>query len=221
MGMQTGKAYIYIQGDGESTITILPGANAHLSSERIRHRRHLFQNAGYCLLSTEIPLEAAIEAARISHSCGAKNIVNPAALKLMPKELIPYTDIFIPNRKAAAALCPDHHYIEDQADYFFELGIPVTIITLGHEGCYLRTEHTSRFFPAADVTAIDTTGGADAFISALAVYLTEGLPLEKAIEIATCAASFCVARLGVVPALVDKTTLEAYVSRVHPGLLER
>ena len=105
MGMQTGKAYIYIQGDGESTITILPGANAHLSSERIRHRRHLFQNAGYCLLSTEIPLEAAIEAARISHSCGAKNIVNPAALKLMPKELIPYTDIFIPNRKAAAALC--------------------------------------------------------------------------------------------------------------------
>ena len=76
---------------------------------------------------------------------------------------------------------------------------------------------TSRFFPAADVTAIDTTGGADAFISALAVYLTEGLPLEKAIEIATCAASFCVARLGVVPALVDKTTLEAYVSRVHPG----
>ncbi len=77
------------------------------------------------------------------------------------------------------------------------------------------------FLPAADVTAIDTTGGADAFISALAVYLTEGLPLEKAIEIATCAASFCVARLGVVPALVDKTTLEAYVSRVHPGLLER
>ena len=91
------------------------------------------------MLSTEIPLEAAIEAARISHSCGAKNIVNPAALKLMPKELIPYTDIFIPNRKAAAALCPEHHYIEDQADYFFELGIPVTIITLGHEGCYLRT----------------------------------------------------------------------------------
>ena len=221
MGMQTGKAYIYIQGDGESTITILPGANAHLSSERIRHRRHLFQNAGYCLLSTEIPLEAAIEAARISHSCGAKNIVNPAALKLMPKELIPYTDIFIPNRKAAAALCPEHHYIEDQADYFFELGIPVTIITLGHEGCYLRTKDVSRFFPAADVTAIDTTGGADAFISALAVYLTEGLPLEKAIEIGTCAASFCVARLGVVPALVDKTTLEAYVSRVHPGLLER
>ncbi len=219
MGMQTGKAYIYTDENGESAITILPGANAHLSCERIRQRRHLFQNAGYCLLSTEVPLEATIAAARISHSYGAKNIVNPAALKQLPEALIQHTDILVPNRRVAASLCPGLTRVEDQADYLFHLGIPTVIITLGHDGCYLKTLENAQHFPAVDVTAVDTTGGADAFISALAAYLIEGVSIENAIRIATCAASFCVQRQGVVPALVDKTSLEAYINRVHPGLL--
>lgn len=218
---QTGRAYIYLENNGESAITILPGANGSLSPEDVLNRQHLFHNAGYCLLSAELTLPVISEAAKIGKQYGAKNILKPAALKTLPEELIRNIDILVPNRKEASTLCPQCQTIEEQAEYFFHKGIETVIITLGHEGCYLKTAETTKYFPAAKFTSIDTTGGADAFISALAAYLIDGCPLEKAIEIATYAAGFCVSRQGVVPALVDRNTLETHISQREPELLKR
>lgn len=220
MKTQTGKAYIYIERNGEGTITIMSGANGNLNPEDIQKRQHLFENTGFCLLSTEIPLETVLEAAKIARKYGAQNIVKPAALKAIPDQLLQNTDIFIPNRKEAAALCPQHNTIERQAEYFFQKGVKVVIITLGHEGCYLKTEQNAGYFPSADFVSIDTTGGADAFISALASFLIEGYSLEKSIRIATYAAGFCVSRQGVVPALVDRNTLETHIKNLEPELLK-
>ena len=58
----TGKAYLHVLKDAESTITILPGANLHLLPEDILSREHLFKGCGYCLISTEIPEETVIQA---------------------------------------------------------------------------------------------------------------------------------------------------------------
>lgn len=219
LNAQTGKAYIYIEKDGESAVTILSGANGNLSAERIRKRQYLFKNAGFCLLATEIPVETVIEAARTAKEYGVKNILKPAAVKMIPEELLGLTDIFIPNRKEAAALCPDLCSVEEQAEYFLGKGIEVVIITLGEEGCYLKTADMERYFPAADFMSIDATGGADAFISAFASYLSEGYSLERAVRVAMYAAGFCVSRQGVVPALVDRNTLETHISKMEPELL--
>lgn len=216
---QTGKAYIYIENSGESAVTILSGANGNLSAAGIRKRQYLFENAGYCLLATEIPIETVIEAAKTAKEYGVKNILKPAALKAIPEELLALTDIFIPNRKEAAALCPNGDTVEERAQYFLEKGVGTVIITLGEDGCYLRTADTEKYFPAADFVAIDATGGADAFICALASCLSEGFSLDRSIRIATYAAGFCVSRQGVVPALVDRNTLETHISKVEPGLL--
>lgn len=64
--MQTGKAYIYAEKNGESAISILPGANSSLTPEDIIQRQHLFQNACFCLISTEISPETAIQAAAVA-----------------------------------------------------------------------------------------------------------------------------------------------------------
>lgn len=216
----TGKAYIYIDCNGESTITILPGSNASLSAEMIKRRRHLFQNAGFCLLSSELPISTLLEAARTGKASGAKNILKPAVLRSIPDQLLELTDILIPNRKESAALCPSCSSIEAQAEYFLSKGIETVIITLGEEGCYLKTREYSKYFPAADFVAIDTTGGADAFISAFASYLTEGYSLEQSIKIATYAAGFCVSRQGVAPVLADRSTLEAHIGKFDPSLLQ-
>lgn len=219
MKAQTGKAYIYIERDGEGTITIMSGANGNLSPNDIQKRQHLFDNAGFCLLSTEIPIQTTLAAAKIARKYGAKNIVKPAALKSIPEELLQNTDIFIPNRKEASTLCPQYKTVEKQAEYFFQKGINTVIITLGHEGCYLKTAESEKYFPAADFMSIDTTGGADAFISALAAFLIEGYSLEKSIKIAIYAAGFCVSRQGVVPALIDRNTLETHIKKLEPELL--
>lgn len=219
MKLQTGKAYIYIDAEGESTITILSGANKNLTPNDIKIRQHLFKNTGFCLLSTELDLATITAAAQIAAASGTKNILKPATLKVLPEELLSYIHIFVPNKSEAASLCPQLKTVEEQASYFLQKGPKVVIITLGHNGCYLRTEKTSAYFPASNFTSVDSTGGADAFISALAAYLTDGYPLEAAVQIANYAAGFCVARQGVVPALADKITLEKHINKSELGLL--
>ncbi|SHO46075.1 transcriptional regulator, LacI family [Anaerocolumna xylanovorans DSM 12503] len=215
----TGRAYIYIENHGESSITVLSGANGNLTPDDIIKQQHLYRNAGYCLLSAELPLPVIIEAARTGRKYGAQNILKPATLKNLPEELIENIDIFIPNRKEAATLCPHYNTIEDQADYFGKKGIPVVIITLGHKGCYLRTPDKTSYYPASAFTSIDSTGGADAFIAALASYMAKGFSLEKSVQIANYAAGFCVSRLGVSQALVDQITLETHIGRLDPALM--
>ena len=161
-----------------------------------------------------------ITAAEIAKQNGVETIFKPAAFKEFPPHLCENIDIFIPNRREAAELCPQYSSVEQQADFFYHLGIPTVIITLGSKGCYLKTAEHAQFFPAVDLNAIDTTGGADAFISAFATYRSEDYTLEQSIQIATIAAAFCVSRQGVHSALIDKNSLEMYLAKKHPDLLK-
>lgn len=216
---QTGRAYIHVQSDGESTISIYAGANVKLTPEDIKFHERLFDNSGFCLLQTEIPELTVLEAAKTAKSHGAKNILKPSALNKISDELIHYIDIFVPNRKEIDALCPDKNTLEEKADFFLNKGVEVVIITLGHLGCYLKTRNFSKSFPALDFVPVDTTGAADAFVSALAVYLLWGYDLEHTVRIASYAAGFCISRQGVTPALIDRNSLETYIQTLEPDLL--
>lgn len=218
---ETGKAYIHVQNDGESMITILAGANQSLSPQDIIPYEKTFENAGYCLLQTEVP-EASIEAAaKLAKKYGAKNILKPAAMNSIRPSLMKLTDIFVPNRKEAELLCPDIPDVESKAEEFIKRGAGTVIITLGHAGCYLNAPSFCGYLPASPFTSVDTTGAADAFISALAVYLSSGYSMEAAAKIATFAAGFCVSRQGVIPALIDRNSLETYINRTEPELLRQ
>lgn len=196
--LETGKAYIHVQNDGESMITILTGANQNLKPEDISPYARLFENAGYCLLQTEIP-EAAVEtAARLAARYDAKNILKPAAMHHISDSLMELIDIFVPNRKEAEALCPGIPTVEGKADFFLKKGVKTVLITLGHSGCYIKSPDFTGHLPATTFTPVDTTRAADAFIAALAVYLSSGYPIQPAARIATCAAGFCVSRQGVI-----------------------
>lgn len=220
MKLPTGKAYIYVEPNGEGTITIFSGANNKLTPESIRNRQHLFKKTGYCLLSSELHYETLLESCKIAKQYGVKTILKPSVITNLTPTFASLLDIIVPNRKESSILCPNCSTIEEQGEYLFNLGIPIVIITLGNEGCYLKAKDTTTYFPASDFIAVDTTGGADAFISALAVYLTEGYTLEQSIKIATYAAGFCISRHGVVPALVDYNTLNAHIQRCEPTLLD-
>lgn len=216
---ETGKAYIHVQNDGESMITILAGANQNLSFEDIARYNHLFEHTEYCLLQTEVPETAVLEAAMQAKKCGVKNILKPAAICQISSSLMQYIDIFVPNKKEAEILCPDGPNIERMAETFMNMGAKTVIITLGHRGCYIKDSSFCGYLPAADFVPVDTTGAADAFISTLAVYLLNGYSMVSAAKIATYAAGFCVSRQGVIPAMIDRNSLETYIARKEPKLI--
>lgn len=216
---ETGKAYIHVQNDGESMITLLSGANQNLTPADIASYEALFENAGYCLLQTEIPEITIQTAAEIARRYHAKNILKPAAMNHINDSLFNLIDIFVPNKKEAEILCPDITDIPGKADAFLARGAKTVIITLGEDGCYIKSPTFIGYLPAADFTPVDTTGAADAFISALAVYLIAGYPIERAARIASYAAGFCISRQGVIPALIDRNSLETYICQTEPDIL--
>ena len=215
----SGRALIFTEDNGESAITVQPGANESLSRDDLLKFGHFFESAGYCLISSEIPEKTVISAASIAKEHDVITMLKPAALREFPAELYHLIDYFIPNRKESSLLCPDYATVEEQANYFFQMGIPNVIITLGHSGCYLKTAYTAKYFPSSSFHAVDTTGGADAFISAFACYLSRKYSVEKAIRSATYAAGFCISRQGVCDALIDRASLETYIQRNEPDLL--
>ncbi|MEI3121800.1 MAG: PfkB family carbohydrate kinase [Eubacteriales bacterium] len=87
LGSDTGKAYIHVQEDGESMMTLFPGANGTMTAEYVRSMSHLFQNAGYCLLSTGPAPDCVLQAARLSKGHGAQTIFKPSSGVEIPEEL--------------------------------------------------------------------------------------------------------------------------------------
>lgn len=219
MNVNTGKAYIIVDPDGNSMISILAGANDIFSPGDIKEKEHIFANTGYCLIQSEVPLDTVYEACVTARRFHAKTILKPSARSRIPKETLAQVNIIIPNEMELGELCPDRSTIKERVDYLLECGVETVIVTLGEQGCYVKTQAIEKNFPAVRFTPIDTTGASDAFISALASYLLYGYSLEKSVRIASYAAGFCITREGVVPSLIDKSSLEAYIRQREKDLL--
>lgn len=211
----TGKAYVNVAADGESTIVIYPGANEKLDRKQVKQFEQLLEDARYCLLTLEIA-EETVE--YTIQKCKKKNvevILKPSAVEKMKESLFQQIDYFIPNEKEVKQMITGDTSIEEKAQILLDKGVKNVIITLGHKGCYLKNQEYEGYFPAADFYPVDTTGAADAFISALAVALSEGRQILQAISFATYAAGVSITRQGVQPAMVDRQGLSLYQEEIE------
>ena len=216
----TGQGYIFIQPDGESMISIMSGANQSMTGKDILDNARLFEDASFCLIQTEIPMAAVRAGLELAKKHGITTLLKPAACGSLDAALLPYIDILVPNKNELAELCPQKGSLEQMADYFLDRGVGHMIITLGEKGCYIKDSSISCRIPAADFPAVDSTGACDAFMSALAAYLQYGYDLVSAARIATYAAGFSVSRIGVIPSLISRTSLEVYLRQKEPYLLK-
>lgn len=207
----TGQAYIFLQQDGNSTISITPGANSALTPEKILEQESLFQNTGLCLLSTELPAKTIKTICQLTQKYHTPLILKPSVCTEISDSVLRAADYFIPNELELNSLCPAYENIEQKTDFLLQKGVKNIIVTLGPAGCYLKNQTTRKYFPAVDVQTIDATGACDAFISAFASYLLYGYSLEDSISIATYAAALSTTKQGVIPSLTDKNSLELYM----------
>lgn len=210
-GYNTGQAYIFVQRDGNSMISIVSGANNALSEQDILSNERIFVNASYCLLQTEIPLPTVERAAKIAKKHKVKTVLKPSAAGLLPSSLLKHIDIIVPNLEELNAICPQASTMREKADHLLSLGIETVIVTLANRGFYLRQKSAELSANAQDFQSVDSTGAGDAFISALVSYLLYGYSICKAAKIANYAAGFSITRQGVTPSLIDKNSLESYI----------
>ncbi|WP_439556673.1 ribokinase [Dyadobacter sp.] len=196
----SGVALINVDQNGQNCITVAPGANNQLTPADAELGLTAISAEDILLVQLEIPLETVETAIAAAHQKGAKIILNPAPAQNLPAAIYPDIYLITPNETEAELLTgipvSDPASIEQAAEILLGKGCNNVIITLGRKGAYLRTAESSAWIASPEVNAMDTTAAGDCFNGAIAVALSENMPLSNAVKFATRAAAISVTRMG-------------------------
>jgi ribokinase len=181
----TGVALIAVDGDGQNSILVAPGANLQLLPDDLDVGE---TDAVLCQL--EIPLETVERASELAPDLFFLN----AAPGRGP---FPAADVTIVNRYEAETL-PERD--------------GVVVLTLGHEGAVLLEDgvEVARAMPPP-VTAVDGTGAGDAFTACFVVSTLEGRSPEEALRRACVAGALAASTFGAQTSMPTAAEVDAFM----------
>jgi ribokinase len=189
----TGLALIAVDTAGETTITVVPGANAALKVSAAD-----VADADAVLTVLEVPDHAVTAAAR--HARGLF-VLNAAPARPVPAEVLRRADLVVANRAEYAAL-PDLHTAQALA------------VTDGPRGAILlRNGQQVAAATPPPVDAVDGTGAGDAFIAAAVAGLLQGLPDAELLARACAAGALAATRPGAQPSLPTAAQIDEVLAR--------
>jgi len=206
----SGIAIIMVNNEGENSIVVAPGANAHLLPTDIDQVND-FTESEIILMQLEIPMETiafVLKSAKANHQ---KVILNPAPAQHIDKEMLRGLFLITPNETETFLLTgikvEDEITASKAANIFLSKGVQNVIITLGKKGSYFQNSLLHFKTDAPAIEALDTTAAGDTFCGALAVAITENMDWEKAIKFAVEAASLSVTRMGAQPSIPHRSEI--------------
>jgi ribokinase len=177
----TGLALIAVDTAGDTTITVVPGANAALQVTAEDVAR-----ADAVLTVLEVPDHAVTAAAR--HTRGLF-VLNAAPARPVPAEVLRRADLVVVNKAEHAAL-PELRTAQ------------ALVITDGSHGAVmLRNGRQVAAATPPPVDAVDGTGAGDAFIAAAVAGLLDGQPDAALLTRACAAGALAATRPGAQPSL--------------------
>ncbi len=190
-----GVAHIWVDGNGENRIIIIPGANYEIEKERAIQGINSIKDLSIVIGQCEIKQEITLAAFTAAKARGCTTILNPAPYQQLSQELLAVTDWIIPNETEFKEL---HGQLptSDEILKNFRNG-KNSIVTLGSEGAVLiSADGTLTRTPAPKVQAIDTTGAGDAFVGTFAYGLACAKTATDAMSLGVRVASLTVTRKG-------------------------
>ena len=191
----TGVAHIWVDGNGENRIIIIPGANHEIESAKAVAAINSIENLSVVVAQCEIKQEVTLAAFKAAKARGCVTILNPAPYQELSQELLQLCDWIIPNETEFREL---HGELptNDEILKSFRPGRN-SVVTLGSAGAVLINEDgTINRVSAPVVNAVDTTGAGDAFVGTFAFGLASGMNSMKALTLGIKVASLSVTKKG-------------------------
>ena len=214
----SGIALITTDAKGENAITVVAGANAHLSPADLAVHSGVIRGAGFLLTQLEIPLETVEHLAAIAIRERIPLVMDPAPARPLPSSLLKCVDWLTPNETETCFLlgcAPSELHNEalgDAANALLALGCRNVILKLGQRGCFVALlDGTRQLLPAHKVHAIDTTAAGDAFNGAFAVALMQGQDPVSSASWASAVAAITVTRRGAQPSIPTPLEVDRFL----------
>jgi len=210
---RTGLALVLVYDSGENSITVVPGTNFALTSERVArtvNRITAETGAATMVAQAEVLPEIITAAITAAADAGARVILNLAPYQPVADELLALCDPLVLNEAEASGLLGWEvrgAVSAQQAVAELRSRTRSVVVTVGAEGACWADADGIGHIPAPRPTAVvDTTGAGDAFVGALAVRLASGSGLEDAVTVGVRAGTFAVQSPGAqssYPSLAD------------------
>lgn len=215
---ETASALIEIdESDAQNRIIVIFAANEQVGRESVYAAEADFADCDAVLTQFETTAEAVIAAKELAHKYGKPFILNPAPYLPVDRSLFDGVDFVTPNETEAEQFTGIKvDTVEDcrrAAQKFFEMGVKNVIITLGVRGAFYTNGKEEVIVPSIKVKAVETTGAGDAFNGGLATAIAEGLPMQTALQFATCTAAISVTRLGSSPSMPYRHEIVALMEK--------
>ena len=209
----SGVALIAVEDSSENFIIVIPGANGQIDEQDLKRLETVLTKSEVLLLQLEIPLEMVMAAAKLAKEKNVKVILDPAPAQVLPEEIYPLLDIITPNETETELLVgfplETKEDVAKAAKILKGRGVSHVIIKMGSRGAYALMDDQEEFFKPFQVTPVDTVAAGDAFNGALAVALSENLPVEKAIQWGMAGGALSVTKEGAQPAMPERKELKA------------
>lgn len=199
----TGRAYITVSDDGENSIVVALGANAHVSPASLDALRvdGASVRPDVVVAQTEIGAASINAVSELAEQLGARLIINNGPVVGLSAAALAYADPLVVNEHEAADMLDNAHPGLSAEDLAGELrrrySSRSVIITLGGEGSVVSDPAGVRRHAAIPAPAVvDTTGAGDTFVGALAAAIAVENDIDAAIDAAALAASNSVSWKG-------------------------
>ena len=203
----TGTAFITVDGEGENTIVVHPGANHELTEAKMDGLVSHFRDSAVTLLQLECPLDAVVRAAGVAKEAGATLIFNPSPWDPESMERnIPF-DILIVNEREEQGLRSENGMarIQERCE--------AIIVTRGAQSTRVLTEGRTLEVEPPSVSPVDTVGAGDTFAGVFALAHAEGLGLLDSVRMANTAAALATLKLGAQEAMPSRAEIDDMLSR--------
>jgi ribokinase len=204
----SGVALISVDGRGQNSITVVPGANGKLLPRDLKRTLPLLRSAGLILAQLEIPMETVDYLSEMAERFKVPLMLDPAPARPIPHNVLRRVTYLTPNETETAALCgtaaadltPKN--VGGYAVKLLKRGAANVIIKMGGRGAYVAgADGVPTRMPSFKVRVVDSTGAGDAFNGGLAVALMRGMALVEAVRFASAVGAVSVTRAGAQPAM--------------------
>jgi ribokinase len=215
-GEASGIALIFSDAQRENYVLPVYGANATCGDAEVERGRQLMPSTSVLLMQQEIPTEVTGAIAKHGRAAGVTVIHDPAPVRELPDGYFDNVSILVPNQLEAEALTSikvTHTASAREAAHAIrETLVPIAIVKLGADGCYVAGDGVDEYFPGHEVEAVATVAAGDAFAGGLATGIAEGMDLASAVHLANAAGALSVTKEGAQDSMPTRPEVQAFLT---------